>query len=43
MPLPLLPFTTDEITGCSIEVPTIANKAPRIPPSFVFLIYVLLF
>ena len=27
-PLPLIPFTTEEITGCTNEVAKGANKAP---------------
>ena len=36
-PLPLIPFTTEEITGCTIEAPKGANKAPRNPPSCFFI------
>ena len=28
-PLPLIPFTTDEVIGCTNEAPKIANKASR--------------
>ena len=35
-PLPLIPFTTDEITGCTNEAAKSANKAPRNLPSCFF-------
>ena len=41
-PLPIIPFTTEEITGCIIEAAKGANKAPRNPPSC-FFFHVLLF
>ena len=31
-PLPLIPFTTEEITDCTNEAANSANKAPRNPP-----------
>ena len=34
-PLPLMPFTTEEITGCANEAAKSANKAPRNPPFFI--------
>ena len=37
-PPPLISFTTEEITGCTIEAAKGANKAPRNPPSFFFFI-----
>ena len=39
--LPLIPFTTDEITGHNIATAKGANKAPRNPPScfFYFVFY----
>ena len=40
--LPLTPFTTEEITGCTIEAAKGANKAPRNSPSL-FFFHVLLF
>ena len=33
-PLPLIPFITEKITGCTNEAAKGANKAPRNPPSF---------
>ena len=34
-PLPLIPFTTEEITGCTNEAAKGANKTPRnLPCSF---------
>ena len=36
-PLPLIYFTTDEITGCTIEAAKGANKAPRNPPPWFFI------
>ena len=42
MSLPLIPFTTEQITGCTNEMAKGANKAPRNPTSF-FLFHVLLF
>ena len=36
-PLPVIPFTTKEITGCTIEAAKEANKAAR-NPSFCFFI-----
>ena len=41
-PLPLIPFTTEEITGCTNEAAKGANKAPR-DLSSCFLFHVLLF
>ena len=35
-PLPRIPFTTEEITGCTNEAAKGANKAPRNPPSCFF-------
>ena len=32
-PLPLIPFTTEEITSCTNKAATAANKALRNPPS----------
>ena len=40
-PLPPIPFTTDEITGCTNEATKGANKAPKNPP-FCFQFHVLL-
>ena len=37
MPLPLIPFTTEQITGCTNETAKGANKAPRIPTSCFFI------
>ena len=34
MHLPLIPFTTEEITGCANEAAKGANKAPRNLPLF---------
>ena len=36
-PLPLIPFTTKEIAGCTNEAAKGANKAPRNPPSRFFI------
>ena len=36
-PLPLIPFTTEEITNCNNEVAKDANKVPRNPPSCFFI------
>ena len=36
-PLPLLPFTTEEILDCTNEVARGSKKAPRNPPSCFFL------
>ena len=36
-PLPFIPLTTEEITGCTNEVAKGANKAPRNPPSCFFI------
>ena len=36
-PLPLIPFTTEEITGCTNEAAKGANKTPRNPPSCFFI------
>ena len=36
-PLPLIPFTTEEITGCTNEVANSANKAGRNPLSCFFI------
>ena len=33
-PLPRIPFTTEEITGCTNEAAKGANKAPRNPRFF---------
>ena len=41
-PLPFIPVTTDETTGCNNEAAKGANKASRDPPSC-FLFRVLLF
>ena len=41
-PLPLIPFTTEEITRCTNEAAKGANKAPRNPPSC-FLCHLILF
>ena len=38
-PLPLIPFTTEEITGRTIKVAKGANKAPRNLPSCFFVSY----
>ena len=35
-PLPFIPFTTEEITGCPIEAVKGANNAPRNPPLLFF-------
>ena len=35
--LPLIPFTTEEITGCNNEAAKGANKSPRYPPSCFFI------
>ena len=40
--LPLIPFTTDETTGCTKKAAKCANKIPRKPPSC-FSFHVLLF
>ena len=32
-PLPLIPFTTEEISGCTIKAAKVANKARRNQPS----------
>ena len=39
--LPVIPFTTEEITGCTTEIAKGANKALRSPPScfFYFVFY----
>ena len=36
-PLPLIPFTTEEITGFTNEAVKSANKAPRNPTSYFFI------
>ena len=36
-PLPLIPFTTEEITVCTNEAANAANKATRNPPSCFFI------
>ena len=36
-PLPLVPFTTEEITGCTNEAAKGANKAERNPPPYFFI------
>ena len=36
-PLPRIPFTTEEITGCTNEAAKGANQAPRNPPSCFFI------
>ena len=41
-PLPLIPFTIEEISPCTNEAAKGANKAPRNPPSS-FLFHYLLF
>ena len=33
---PFIPFTTEEITGCTNEAPKGTSKAPRNPPSCFF-------
>ena len=33
IPLPLIPFSTEEITGCTNEAAKSANKTPRNPLS----------
>ena len=38
-PLPLTPFTTEEIIGCTIEVAKSANKASRNPSFFFFFFF----
>ena len=40
-PLPVRPFTTEEVTSCTTEVTKGANKGSRIPPSY-FLFHILL-
>ena len=35
-PLPLIRFTTEEITGCANEAAKGAIKAPKNPPSWFF-------
>ena len=40
--IPIKPFTTAEITGCTSEAVKRANKAPRSPP-LVFLFHGLVF
>ena len=42
-PLPIIPFTTEEVTSCTNEEAKVGNKAPRNPPSCFFLFHVLLF
>ena len=37
-PLALIPFTTEEITGCTNEAATSATKAPKNPPSYFFIL-----
>ena len=37
MSLPLIPFTTEQITGCANEMAKGANKAPRNPTSCFFI------
>ena len=41
-PLPLIPFTTEEITGCCNEATKSANKAQKIQ-FLIFLFHLLLF
>ena len=36
-PLPLILFTTNEITGCTIEAAKGANNSPKNPPSYFFI------
>ena len=36
-PLPLIPFSIEKITGCTNDVAKGANKAPRNPPSCLFI------
>ena len=36
-PLPLIPFTTEEITGCTVEVAKGAHTAPRNSPPYFFI------
>ena len=38
-PLPLIPFTAEEITGCTKEAAKGANKAPRNLSSWFFISY----
>ena len=40
-PVPLIPFTTEEITGCTNEAAKGANKAPGNPPSCFFFHFLL--
>ena len=35
-PLPFIPFTTEEITGCTNEAAKGTSKVPRNPPSCFF-------
>ena len=35
-PLPRIPFTTEDISGCTNEAAKGANKAPRNPPAWFF-------
>ena len=37
-PLPLIPFTTEEITGCKNEAATSATKAQKNPSSYFFIL-----
>ena len=39
-PPPVIPFTTEEITGCTTEAPKSFNKASRKPPSCLFYLMV---
>ena len=38
-PLPIIPFTTEDITGCTTETANGANKAARNPLSYFFISY----
>ena len=42
-PLPLMPFTSEKITGCTNEAAKDTNKASRNPSSSFYLFHVLLF
>ena len=42
-PIPAIPITTEESTGCNNEGATGANKAPRNSPSGFLLFHVLLY
>ena len=36
-PVPLIPFNTEEITGCTNKAASCANKAGRNPSSYFFI------